>query len=813
MFGKRKREVDMDAKSEAAVAAKKKPSTLTKEERAAIARRIAEIKKVKNDPSSAQNTIQYRQMYKDGICQVEKRLFSKTIQFFDANYQLADFEEQNLIFSKYCDLLNYFDNTVNFQLTFENQNRNQDELIRAIQIPKQEDEFNDIRTEYSEMLTDKMLTGRNGQSARKYLTFTIESGSYKTAKPKLLGIEMDIIKMFKLIGVEAHSLSGAERLETMFYSLNPHTTNKFVFDWNAMLRTGLDTKDFITPSSIKFNKRDFEIGDAYGAISQLSILAGELPDSILRDFLELEHLFCVNIHVSPLDQVTALKFIKTKLTDVEQTKIDEQKKASQAGYDPDILPPSIKMYITDLERLLDDLSSKNERLFRISISVRNYAKSKKELKLQLDLLKRICQKNNCILQPCDYTQEDALSSSLPLGRNKMQVKREMHTSGIAIFMPFITKELFQIDGTYYGVNTVSGNIIMASRTRLKNPNGLILGTPGSGKSFSVKREIFDCFLKTDDDIIICDPEGEYFPMVQELHGQLITISSSSTQYINPMDINFENSLEDNPISDKSDFLISLCEIIVGGKYGLTAEERSVIDRCVRNIYRKFFANHPTKEKMPILSDLHKELMEQGDIALRVANSLDMYVNGSQNLFNHQTNIDMTNRVICFDIKKLGNQLKKVGMLIVQDTVWNRVTLNRAGRKCTRYYMDEFHLLLKEEQTAKYSAEIWKRFRKWGGVPTGITQNVKDLLSSSEVENIFDNSDFIYMLNQAAGDRDILADKLHISPEQMQFVTNSGQGQGLIRYDKTILPFTDTFPTDTTMYRLMTTKPLEQELKE
>lgn len=373
-------------------------------------------------------------------------------------------------------------------------------------------------------------------------------------------------------------------------------------------------------------------------------------------------------------------------------------------------------------------------------------------------------------------------------------------------------ELFQ-DGqaTYYGVNTLSGNMIRANRSRLKNPNGLILGTPGSGKSFSVKREILDCFLTTTDDIIVCDPEGEYFPLVQALHGQLIRIASNSEQHINPMDISIDDYLFENPmeiIADKSDFLISLCEIIVGGRYGLSSEERSVIDKCVQRIYKDFIESKPTAEKMPLLSDLQNELKKEGEVALRVSNSLEMFVNGSQNLFNHHTNIDMQNRLICFDIKELGNQLKKVGMLIVQDTVWNRVSQNREKKKITRYYIDEFHLLLKEEQTAKYSAEIWKRFRKWGGVPTGITQNVKDLLQSQEVENIFDNSDFVYMLNQASGDRDILAEKLHISKEQMEYVTNSGPGEGLIRYDKVLLPFTDHFPTNTEMYRLMTTKPSE-----
>ncbi len=470
------------------------------------------------------------------------------------------------------------------------------------------------------------------------------------------------------------------------------------------------------------------------------------------------------------------------------------------------------MYIDDIEKLLADLNSKNERLFHISISIRSYAKSKKDLKLQSEMLKRICQKNNCTIFPYDYRQEQTLVSTLPLCYNEIPVSREMHTSGIAIFVPFTTKELFQ-DGqaTYYGVNTLSGNMIRANRSRLKNPNGLILGTPGSGKSFSVKREILDCFLTTIDDIIICDPEGEHFPLVQALHGQLIRIASNSAQHINPMDIAIDEYLFQNPmevIANKSDFLISLCEIIVGGRYGLSSEERSVIDKCVQRIYKNFIENSPNITKMPLLSDLQNELKKEGEVALRVSNSLEMFVNGSQNLFNHHTNIDLLNRLICFDIKELGNQLKKVGMLIVQDTVWNRVSVNRNQKKITRYYIDEFHLLLKEEQTAKYSAEIWKRFRKWGGVPTGITQNVKDLLQSQEVENIFDNSDFIYMLNQASGDRDILAEKLHISKEQMKFVTNSGQGEGLIRYDKVLLPFTDAFPTNTEMYRLMTTKPTE-----
>lgn len=799
-------------KASASVILDKPAAQITKEEKKILSARMAEIKAESKNRRSVQNTIPYHTMYRDGVCEVSENFYSMTVQFFDANYSIAEFEEQNNIFDKYCDVINLFDNTIHFQLTFENQNRSKKKLIQTVQIPEQNDDFNRIRTEYSEMLTDKLLKGSNGQSARKFLTFGIESTSYKSARAKLMSIKNDVIKGFKAFGVEARALDGTERLETLYYALNPYGDENFVFDWDSMLHAGMATKDFICPKSFKFNKQNFEIGNAYGAVWHMNILAGELSDEVLRNFLEMQNLFCVNIHAEPLDQITALKFVKKKLTNVEQMKIDEQKKASQSGYDPDILPPQIKMYIDDIEKLLSDLNSKNERLFHISISIRSYAKNKKELRLQGEMLKRICQKNNCTIFPYDYRQEQTLVSTLPLCHNNIPVSREMHTSGIAVFVPFTTKELFQ-DGqaTYYGVNTLSGNMIRANRSRLKNPNGLILGTPGSGKSFSVKRKILDCFLTTTDDIIICDPEGEYFPLVQALHGQLIRIASNSEQHINPMDITIDDYLFSNPmevIANKSDFLISLCEIIVGGRYGLSSEERSVIDKCVQRIYKTFIESNPVLETMPLLSDLQHELEHEGEVALRVFNSLEMFVNGSQNLFNHRTNIDLSNRIICFDIKELSNQLKKVGMLIVQDTVWNRVSENRNLKKITRYYIDEFHLLLKEEQTAKYSAEIWKRFRKWGGVPTGITQNVKDLLSSQEVENIFDNSDFVYMLNQAAGDRDILAEKLHISKEQMKFVTNSGPGEGLIRYDKVLLPFTDHFPMNTEMYKLMTTKPTE-----
>ncbi len=535
--------------------------------------------------------------------------------------------------------------------------------------------------------------------------------------------------------------------------------------------------------------------------------AQELGEQLLKDLLDMDSSQIVTMHIQSVDQNKAIKTVKRTITELDRSKIEEQKKAIRAGYDMDILPSDLATYGRDAKALLKELQSQNERMFLVTFLVLNTGRTEQELENNVFQASSIAQKHNCSLCRLDYQQEQGLMSSLPLADNQIEIQRGLTTSSTAIFIPFTTQELYQSgkESLYYGLNSLSQNLIMVDRKKLKNPNGLILGTPGSGKSFSAKREITNAFLVTADDIIICDPEAEYAPLVQRLKGQVIKISPNSTQFINPMDINSNYSEEENPLALKADFILSLCELVVGGKEGLLPVEKTVIDRCVHLIYRRYFAD-PRPENMPLLEDLYEALLQQEEKeAHHVATALEIYVKGSLNLFNHRTNVDVNNRIVCYDIKELGKQMKKIGMLVVQDQVWGRVTANRSAGRSTRYYVDEFHLLLKEEQTAAYSVEIWKRFRKWGGIPTGLTQNVKDLLSSREVENIFENSDFVYMLNQAAGDRQILAKQLNISPHQLSYVTHSGEGEGLLFFGNVILPFVDRFPQELELYRIMTTK--------
>ena len=590
-----------------------------------------------NVPRTAQESIPFQRMFEDGTCRVRPGYYTRTIAYQDINYQLAQQEDKTAIFEEWCSFLNFFDSSIHFELSFVNTATDSADFEKAIRIPYQQDGFDDVRAEYSQMLRQQLAKGNNGLTKTKYLTYGIESESMAQVKPRLEHIQNDLMNNFHRLGVLAKPLDGTERLRLMHGMLNMDGANKFHFDWKALVPSGLSVKDAIAPTALAFkSSRAFQMGGIFGAVSFLNITASDLSDQLLKDFLDMDSSQIVTMHIQSVDQNKAIKTIKHTITELDRSKIEEQKKAVRAGYDMDVLPSDLATYGRDAKALLKELQSQNERMFLVTFLVLNTGKTEQELETNVFQTVSIAQKHNCELCRLDFQQEQGLMSSLPLADCQIEIQRGLTTSSTAIFVPFTTQELFDggKESLYYGLNALSNNLIMVDRKKLKNPNGLILGTPGSGKSFAAKREICNAFLVTDDDIIIADPECEYAPLVERLHGQVIHISPASTQYINPLDINSNYSEEDNPLALKADFVLSLCELVVGGKEGLQPVEKTVIDRCVHTIYRHYFEN-PIPENMPLLEDLYNALLMQDEPEARhVAAALEIYVKGSLNIFNH-----------------------------------------------------------------------------------------------------------------------------------------------------------------------------------
>ena len=585
--------------------------------------RCTNVKRKQERNISAQNSIPYREMAKDGICRVQEKYYSKTIRFYDINYQLAQNEDKNAIFENWCDFLNYFDSTIHFQISFINHHSNMKEFESVIQIQPQNDAFDDVRMEYAQMLRDQLAKGNNGLVRTKYITFGIEAENIREAKPKLERIEADILNNFKVLGVSAYPLNGEERLQILYETFNPEEKVPFQFSYDRILRSGMGTKDFVAPTSFVFKE------------GKTKLL---LPDGRKVSFLEL---------LAKKEEVLVNSF-----------DFQKQELVKARGYDV-----RCTKEVTELV----------------------------EVELENGETVRCTPEHWFLTQSAGYVE----ACNLKVGA-KFIPEHEVKAVRFLSLEEAVPVYDISVEGYQ--------NFLLSCGVVVHN----------SGKSFAAKREIANVFFATQDDIIIGDPEGEYYPLVHALGGQVIHISPTSHDYINPMDINLDYSDDDNPLGFKSDFILSLCELIMGSRNGIEAEEKSVIDRCLPLVYQKYFEN-PIPENMPVLGDLYDCLRKQEEVqAQRIATALEIYVNGSLNVFNHHTNVELNNRIVCFDIKDLGKQLKKLGMLIVQDQVWNRVTVNRVAHKSTRYYIDEFHLLLKEEQTAAYSVEIWKRFRKWGG---------------------------------------------------------------------------------------------------
>lgn len=771
-------------------------------------------KKMKKYPESAQQTISYQSMEKDGVCMLSDGVYSRTREFKDVNYQLAKPDDKNNIFERYCDFLNYFDNSIGVQLTFINQRIDINVLKNALRVEKQNDGCNELRDEYINFLRSQLDKGKNEIQRRKYITYTIHADDSKLARQKLDRVDAEVTANFKSMDCASRRCDGYERLKQLHDIMNREGNQPFRFSWDLIVKTGLTTKNFVVPSSFDFRqKSSFVMGQKTMAqCSYIEILAPEIEDTFLSDILDTDGEKIVTLHIQSIEQVSAIKQIRQKITQLNEQKIEENKKAYKGNYGSDILPPELQSSLDEAYNLLSDLQGRNERMFLVTLLVMNMADNEKDFTDQHFQINSICQKYNCRLIPLDFEQEAGLISSLPLGVNKLEhVERQLTTTAAAIFVPFTTQELYQNDGTFFGLNALNNKMIMASRGKLKNPNGLILGTPGSGKSFLTKLiEIIDIFFRTLDEIAILDPEGEYKLLVKALGGQVIEISQQGKFHLNPMDIDFDYGEGEDPIDAKCDFILTMLDVFIGGKDGLSPIERSIIDRAARQVFRVYLADIEHNEQ-PILEDLWNAIKAQTNReAESIAVALEIYVKGSQNFFNHRTNVDIQNRLMCYDTKGLGKQLKKAGMIIVQDQLWGRVARNRDKGIITHIPIDEFHLLLKDADTASFSVEIFKRLRKWGGWPTGITQNVKDLLKSEEIQNIFDCSDFIALLNQSPGDREILARLLNISDSQLSYITNANEGSGLLIYGSVILPFVYEFPKDLDIYRLITTKPEEQQ---
>lgn len=764
----------------------------------------AKDKSVRKVARSVQDTIPYDHVCGNYIFAVSQNRFSKTYSFSDVSYTAASAEEQEKIFLTYGDLLNSFDTTDDIQITLHNNVINKKEFASRILLKHMDDGYDEYRDEYNAMLLDKMQQGQNGITTKKYFTVTVSAADLETAQQRFGSIELFMRSCFQKLGSELTVLKANERVRIIadiFRGVNqeirPISSSEFL--------RGAE-KSLCCPDYFEFKKDYFLFDDKYARMIYLKLLPSGLSDRIFTDLCETSLPIVVTVNIAPVDPAEARKTVKRQLTAMRSNKIQAQKKAAQHGVVTDVIGDDLRQSLEEAESLLDDLQSKNQKMFLLNLVVMVTGSNFDELNASTEKVEAVFRKHICTTSRAPFQQEDAMASCLPIGNCRLPVRRTLTTESTAVFLPFNSKELSQKGGMYYGLNQTTNNLIIFNRTSLTNANGFILGCPGSGKSFSAKREMVNTFLATSDEIIIVDPEREYTNLVRALGGELIYISESSASHLNPLDIPPEmfQSGEDDPISAKYDFFLSFFETIMG-KSGISPEQKTIIDTCLHEVYKKFQMG--LSSEMPTLRDYYNILRKNpSEAAQPLYLSLELYVSGSMKAFSYASNVNVNNRVVVYDIKDLGKQLKPLGMMVVLENLWDKIVRNRERGIRTRIYIDEIYLLFRNEESANFLFELYKRARKWGGIPTGITQNVEDLLKSDTARSMLSNSEFILMLNQAASDREQLARILKIPDELMNYVTGAPAGSGLIYCGMNgSLPFKDDFPTDTKLYKLMTTK--------
>lgn len=763
----------------------------------------------KRPPKSASESIPFKSMSEAGIMHQKGNEYAIILSFEDINYEQANVNTQKDIWSDWCMLLNSFDIEANYQFVYYNKYADVDETAKRLRLAATADDTtNQMVDELNNYIYGILKKGNKGMEKHMYMVVSFKS-SYKKLKATSDEIKERISNEFEeKLGISNRWLDGYEWLSALFYMVNPYRDEKFLFSWDAKKTGMLSEKEQLCNHAFTFGSQidTFRVGSKVGCASYLKIAANKLSDRFLASFLNLDSEIIISFHVEGIPQNKAIKMVKTLLTNLQKMVIDEQKDAVNNGYGMNNVSPELKRNVEGAEELLDNVSMDDEKLFYVTITMVQIADTPNKLTRNFNSAHAIASEQTCDLIRLDHQQENGYFSSLPLGVNKLAIKRLLTTTSLGVFLPFKIKELLQFgESLCIGYNKITGHIIMADIKKLQNPNMIVLGKPGRGKSFFVKMMMLQVYLKTKDDILICDPEGEYHPLVRVMQGQMIKLCAGSAHHINPLDMSPDVEDFEVALVDKATFVMSMFEQILKGKSASDPQDRSIIDRALRKIYASFLHSRNIDD-LPTFTELFDALSEdESKRASYLTDTFEVYVHGSLNFFNHRTNINMDNRVVCFDIRDLSNELKDLGMLFVQETVWSKVSANREQKKYTRYFIDEFHVLLKDAQTAAYSKDIWKRFRKWLGMPCGITQNVTDLMMSPEIKTIFDNSDCYVILGQDENEAAMLSEELNLTAKQQKCISTRSGGEGLFIYGGDVMPYVGRIPQEGTIYKTITTR--------